>query len=333
VRDIAAIVLAALLLVPGCIGNDTGSDADPSGSEAANASLGPLADARWGVHDPAPSERTEVVAAPLQPGSGQFLVIGGFVTGQSERIVELYDARTDTWQDAPSYPIPIYHTAALSVDGQVTVFGGHSSPAFTPQDAVFAYDEGDEAWTLETQLPVPRGAHDAALLDGKVYVVGGNDDARDTIARVDVYDVEAGEWTRAPDLPNPRDHLATVAANGTVYAIGGRNVSLDANTGQVHALDPGDDAWRQVASMPTPRGGMGAELVDGHVVVAGGERSDGTFATVEAYDLRNDTWASLPDMPTARHGIATAVFGDRFYTFMGGPEPNVARSDAVESLG
>lgn len=321
------LALAALLVLPGCIGSQQTDTASLGDGQAA------LTNVSWTQHADAPSARTEVVAAPLEPGGDELLVIGGYLEGETRRIVERYDAREDAWSSAPSYPVPIYHTAALNVDGDVMVFGGHSTPIFTPQDLVFRFDDDAEQWTLETQLPVPRGAHDAAVLDGKVYIAGGADAQRETIARVDVYDPSSGEWTRAPDLPNPRDHLAVVAANGTVYAIGGRNLSLESNTGQVHELDPGDDAWRTVEEMPTPRGGIGAEVFEGRIVVAGGENPDSTFAETEAYDPATDTWTSLPDMPTPRHGIATAVAQDRFYTIMGGPEPSVAQSAAVESLG
>lgn len=327
-RPSPLVAVVLLTAAAGCLGqtSETG-EGEPAQARPV------LADASWIQHADAPSARTEVVAAQVEPGGDELLVIGGYVEGQTRRIVERYDASEDAWSSAPSYPVPIYHTAALNVDGEVMVFGGHSTPAFTPQDLVFRFETDASEWVLETRMPAARGAHDATVVDGKVYVVGGTDAERDSIARVDVYDPETGEWTRAPDLPNPRDHLAVVSANETVYAIGGRNVSLDANTGQVHALGPDDDAWTTREPMPTPRGGIGAERLQARIVVAGGERTDGTFSAVEAYDPANDTWTTLSDMPTARHGIATEVVDDRFYTFMGGPEPSVARSDAVESLG
>jgi non-specific serine/threonine protein kinase len=331
-RLLALALLAAVSA--GCLGAIDDAVDDDTLSVAGDDRAQALESLDWRADASAPTSRTEVVAAPLEPGGSTFLVIGGFYLDTvRSRVVETYDAAEDSWSDATDYPIPVYHTAAVNVDGDVHVFGGHSTPAFAPTDLVFRYDESDERWVQETRMPVPRGAHDVAVVDGKVVVVGGYGADRETIRRVDVYDVDEGAWEQGPDLPVARDHLAAAAVGDEVYAVGGRDVSLSSNVGRLDVLALGSGSWEEGPDLPTPRGGLGAEAFDGRIVAAGGERSDGTFAAVEVLDTRNGTWTELPDMPTARHGIGTGVFDGSFHTFMGGPEPGVSRSDAVESLG
>jgi N-acetylneuraminic acid mutarotase len=69
--------------------------------------------------------------------------------------------------------------------------------------------------------------------------------------------------------------------------------------------------------MPTPRAGGAAAVVDGLVVVAGGEGNavtgSGVFSEVEAFDASVNRWSSLPPMETPRHGMGAAAYDGVFY--------------------
>ena len=66
--------------------------------------------------------------------------------------------------------------------------------------------------------------------------------------------------------------------------------------------------------MPTARGGIASGVLEGKIVVLGGEGNDddpsGVFAQVELYDPATDEWTALPDMAVPRHGMTAAVDGD-----------------------
>jgi Galactose oxidase, central domain len=99
------------------------------------------------------------------------------------------------------------------------------------------------------------------------------------------------------------------------YAIGGRTDGFDGNTDAVYAFV--DGAWEERAPMPTARGGIGSGVVDGAIVVVGGEGNtdadSGVFPQSELYDPGADQWSVLSDMPTPRHGMGAAAVGSALY--------------------
>lgn len=261
-------------------------------------------------------------------------VIGGFIMqGVATNIAEVYDAAIDAWSAAPDYPIVLHHSAAVTHEGAIYVFGGYTTGAFVPTQLAFRLTPGAAAWTPLESLPAARGAHAAALVDGKAYLVGGVGLDGQLTTAVHVYDVATDSWSSAADLPSARDHLAATAVGGVVYAVGGRKLSLETNTGALEAYDPALGRWSALPGMPTPRGGIAAAGFRERLVVVGGEASSGTFHEVEAYDPLAQSWSSLPPMPTARHGLGVAIAGERLYVMLGGPRPGFTVSGAVESLG
>jgi non-specific serine/threonine protein kinase len=84
--------------------------------------------------------------------------------------------------------------------------------------------------------------------------------------------------------------------------------------------------------MPTPRGGLGATLVGGRILAAGGEDTTGTFPQVEAYDIAAGAWSTLPPLPTPRHGLAFERVGNQVLALAGGTAYGVAPSRVAEAL-
>lgn len=96
--------------------------------------------------------------------------------------------------------------------------------------------------------------------------------------------------------------------------------------------DPAAGAWRRVADLGKPRGGIAAATVGDRVVVVGGEEGARTIKEVEAYDPGADRWQGLPDLPTPRHGLGAVAHRDRVYVLEGGTSPGLSFSRAVEAL-
>ena len=82
--------------------------------------------------------------------------------------------------------------------------------------------------------------------------------------------------------------------------------------------------------MPTARSGIAAAVLDGRIVVVGGEATTGTFDQVELYDPRSNGWSVLARMPTARHGLGAVSIGGKMYVIAGGPTPGASASSANE---
>ena len=86
-------------------------------------------------------------------------------------------------------------------------------------------------------------------------------------------------------------------------------LSSDKNSGAFERYDPKTNKWSELSALPTPRGGLGAALIGGQIVTAGGESPTGVYGNVEAYSLSSNTWSLLPSMKTPRHGLAVLSAG------------------------
>src|SRR5918995_4144512 len=122
----------------------------------------------WRALAPAPTTRTEVVAAA---SGDRVYVVGGLRTGgDSLAAVEVFDTPAGTWAAGPDLPVAVDHAMATTLDGVVHVFGGYLDNG-TPSDRAFRLD-GD-AWRDVAALPEGRAAGTAAAHGKAVYVAGG----------------------------------------------------------------------------------------------------------------------------------------------------------------
>jgi N-acetylneuraminic acid mutarotase len=91
-----------------------------------------------------------------------------------------------------------------------------------------------------------------------------------------------------------------------------------------------EDTWTQMADMPTPRGGLTAQIVEGKIYAIGGEQSHSVrLATNETFDPATNTWEAKAAMPTERTGPASAVVGGKIYVFGGGIETGIDLTTAT----
>lgn len=83
-----------------------------------------------------------------------------------------------------------------------------------------------------------------------------------------------------------------------------------------------EDAWRNVAPMPTPRYGLAAATVNGKIYAFGGLQgaiwdTQTALAIVEEYNPATNTWRSRAPMPTARCTMVVAVVDGKIYAIGG----------------
>jgi N-acetylneuraminic acid mutarotase len=247
---------------------------------------------------------------------GRICVIGGFapsITGS----VECYDPDARSWQSIASLPRPLHHANAAVVEGKLYVLGYLLDLAFTATAAAHVYDPERDMWSDLSPMPLDRqrGSGATAVVGRDIYVIGG---ARgSSLELVDIYDTAGDAWRVGPSLPAPREHLCAGAIGDKVVVAGGRAGSITGFTDSTIVLEPGASDWREVAPMPTARGGCAGAVLRERLLVFGGEGSPegstGVFPNAEAYDPSLDTWTVLPAMPVPRHGFGAAVLDDRLY--------------------
>jgi N-acetylneuraminic acid mutarotase len=93
-----------------------------------------------------------------------------------------------------------------------------------------------------------------------------------------------------------------------------------------------EGVWTRKADMPTPRGHLSANMVNGKIYVIGGGGITGldNVAQVDVYDPAEDSWTrKSSDMPTPRRALASCVLNGLIYTISGwvGPSPALETYD------
>jgi actin-binding protein IPP len=90
--------------------------------------------------------------------------------------------------------------------------------------------------------------------------------------------------------------------NGMIFVCGGEVESQILANGEVY--DPGEDAWRPMASMTVPRCEFGMCALGGRLYALGGWVGEDIGGTIERYDPTTDRWTLLsPAMPEPRFSM------------------------------
>ena len=304
----------------------------PTGETATSAPAGgaePAAKAiSWQRKADAPAPRQEVAAAVAEE---RVWVLGGLTAAGASARVDVYDLAADRWERGPDLPVAVHHAMAATFRGEVVLAGGFLASSgdlyAAPSDRVFALRNG--AWVELPRLARGRGAGAAAVAGDRLVVVGGRD-IRQLVAPTELFDRTG--WRDGAPIPEPRDHVAASADDRFVYAVGGRRLSPAATSADLERYDPVANRWETLPSMPTARGGLGAAVVAGRLVAAGGEDASRVFSEVESFDLRAGRWSSLPPMTTPRHGLGGAAVGSTFVAPVGGAAAGVGPSAVNEVL-
>ena len=169
---------------------------------------------------------------------------------------------------------------------------------------VLLLDNNTGKWVDGPPLGHARGAGGAAVVGDKIIVVGGRTgNPEQLVTQTEVYD--GTSWRDAGDIPVPGDHLAVAADSSYLYAVGGCKFSASSNTDVVQCYDPKANRWTALTPTPQPVGGAGAAIVNGQLIVVGGETPTSVSGTVQAYDVSapNATWTTLASLDPGRHGL------------------------------
>jgi hypothetical protein len=209
-------------------------------------------------------------------------------------------------------------SAIGSVGGPPTLFEAMASYTDAVTEPIAT---GAGEWHGITAPPTNYGLRAAAVINGKIYLAGGSDGFIDSNP-LEAYDPVADTWETLAGMPTTRSSLAGAAAGGQFYAIGGRafniSTSTDTTYATVESYDPVTNEWSTRASLPAPRKGLAAGVVNGIIYVVGGTDAGGTIvATVEAYNPATNTWTSRAPLPSPRTGAVVDVYDGILYAVGG----------------
>ena len=295
-----------------------------------------LATADWDSLTPQNTPTARHEAAFTRVGDRAYLL-----GGRGVKPVDILDPAAMRWSQGPESPIEIHHFQPVVVGTEVYLLGAMTGgwPGEDPLPNAYVYATETDTWRTGFEIPTERrrGGAGAVYHDGSLYLVCGIIDGHrgGHVAWLDRYDLATGEWTRLPDAPRARDHFQAVVHDGKIYAAGGRRTTATPDMfthteTRVDVYDIAAGTWSTLAdTLPTPRAGNAAALINGEIVLAGGESVAHEVAhnEVEALDPRTGTWRALPPLSRGRHGTGLVQFGDSLYMAAGcgkrGGEPEL----------
>ena len=172
-------------------------------------------------------------------------------------------------------------------------------------------------WTTETALPADVLDAGGAAVGDDVYVIGGKN-ATGPVNKTWVYDTTTKSWSAGPNFPGVAVEGPAVAAIGSkIYVAGGSTGPFNGGQSQLWELNTVSGSWSQKASMPTARGGAGAAVRNGRLVVVGGINGGDSLNAVEEYNPATDSWSTLAPLVVPRDNPAVAAVGDTVYAIGG----------------
>jgi N-acetylneuraminic acid mutarotase len=267
-------------------------------------------------------------------------VAGGLTrSNKATASTQFYDPAINSWGLGARLPEAVHHAMLVTYRNQLVVIGGFHSrdnelfAVTSPRMLLLEPNTGK--WVEGPPLNHARAAGGAAVVGDKIVVVGGRTgNPAQLVTQTEVYD--GTRWRDAADIPVPGDHLAVTADSSYLYAVGGRKFTADSNTDAVQRYDPKANSWTILTPTPEAVSGAGAAIVDGRLIVVGGEGVTTVSATVQAYDLTapTATWTALPSLtPEARHGLGVTAIGNTLYAVGGATKAgHTASTNLVAAL-
>lgn len=131
----------------------------------------------WAVLPDLPTQRNHLAAAAIggkvYVAGGRF---GGGVGSEMTAVLEVFDPRTNTWEQKASMPTPRGGVNGTAARGCFYVFGGEGNDAH-PQgvfDQMEVYNPVTDTWQTLQPIPTPvHGVTGAPVVNGWIHLVGG----------------------------------------------------------------------------------------------------------------------------------------------------------------
>jgi len=192
-------------------------------------------------------------------------------------------------------------------------------------ESAFSSMDTENSWVSKPPLHEARIWPGAVAANGKVYAIGGRDSRYWLLNSNEMYDPDNDTWTPLRPMPTARDRFGIAACQNKIYAIGGviatysggggpdGSMGYSVVTGLNEVYDPATGTWESKAPMPTARGGMQANVVDGKIYLIGGFTRGGTSNVTEVYDPASDSWTTMAPMPNFQEEAASAVIDSKIF--------------------
>ncbi len=284
----------------------------------------PLNGGSWS-YDPS-KPMPDPVGESVSVGVGdQVYLFGGW--GGLDRL-RRFDPASGTFTDLPAPPEGRHHPM-LATDGQsLYQLGGY----FGKQEALknfWRFDLASETWEILPDLPEGRAAGAAVYAHGRVYLVSGNGIG----SQLHAWDLRREQWMSFDGGPFfGGDHSNAVVFENEIWQMGGRS---GAESNRVKIWNPVTETWREGPTMSDVRSGFAARVVQGQIMVAGGELIDSAVAIVPSLEIfapGADDWVKGPNLAVAVHGVSGASAGGTLVLLGGSAQPGSVNSNGAVQI-
>ena len=194
---------------------------------------------------------------------------------------------------------------------------------------------GTPTWTTFGELSHPRAyAAALALPSGEILVVGGldRDDPDVTNTDSELVNVKTGAVTVLREQLLGRLHQTMTSAADRVVVAGGvmfQKTHWDP-VDRVDVYIPLDRKWITASSLIDARSDHAAvALLDGRVMVIGGNQGPRLLQSVEVYDGKKDQWTRVSPLPTPRTLLSAFTLKDGRVLVAGGLDSSGKATDTT----
>jgi len=241
-----------------------------------------------------------------------YAVAGLTGCGPTTNAVEAFDPSVGpfgTWTTMASIPSTRYALCAVGVNGILYVIGGYNG---APMSLVEAFDPVTNTWSPpKSPMPTARYASCVTAVNGIIYVMGGGGVVTGADRVIEVYDSATDTWNPPsvmplPLMPYPQTYASAVSINGIIYVVGGGDDL--GMTQRVQVFNTAAHTWSLAAALPTARGSLAAEVINGTIYAAGGDSGGPTFLNTFESLTPLSAWTYCTAGVTT-HGCSPSISG------------------------
>ncbi|QDX95435.1 galactose oxidase [Brevibacillus laterosporus] len=173
-------------------------------------------------------------------------VYGGSGSGGRTAIFEMYDPKTNQWEQLSSSSISRYLVQFVEHQDKFYAIGGVGTSDAT--NVVEEYDPFSNQWTNKQPMPTPRYNVGAISIGDYIYTFGGYGIKNTFTDVVEVFNTKTNSWDTKNSMPVKTSETIPFKINNSIYVLA---YTKPGETPSIYNYNPAQDTWTHIAEMPS----------------------------------------------------------------------------------